>query len=103
MAVRSATEIISSIKEMGLGGEGLENLLEDITDSVNPAESESFKELQSKLEKANRDYQDMRDRYINRFYNGYDKPNDTGYILGQAEQGVIEKTEERDYYNELFE
>lgn len=111
MAVRSSQEIIGSLK--GILGEqtpeGLENLLEDITDSVQAPDMSAYvdKTEYDKVVSERDGYktasEDMRARYINRFYSDYDAPNDKGIIDGAAPQSAIETKEKADHYEDLFE
>lgn len=111
MAVRTAQEIIGSMRD--IFGEqtpdGFVELLEDITDSVgevnlsNYVSKADYDSVVAERDKAVAGEKDMRDRYINRFYNGYDEPNDKGFIMGQASQESIEQEEEVVSYEDLFE
>lgn len=111
MAIRTAQEIIGSVK--GILGEqapeGLENLLEDITDSVQAPDMSAYvaKEDYDKVITERDGYktsaEDMRARYINRFYSDYQAPNDKGIIEGAAMQSKIESKEKIDHYGDLFE
>lgn len=111
MAKRTAQEIIGSMRD--IFGEqtpdGFVELLEDITDSVGDADPENYVSrvdydaVVMQRDDARAAAKDMRDRYINRFYQGYDNPNDRGFIMGQASQEAIEKEEEVVSYEDLFE
>lgn len=111
MAVRSSQEIIGSLR--GILGEqtpeGLENLLEDITDSVQAPDMSAYvdKSEYDKVVEERDGYrtasEDMRARYINRFYSDYQEPNDKGIIEGAAPQAAIESKEKADHYDDLFE
>lgn len=111
MAVRSSQEIIGSLR--GILGEqtpeGLENLLEDITDSVQAPDMSAYvdKSEYDKVVEERDGYktasEDMRARYINRFYSDYQEPNDKGIIEGAAPQAAIEVKEKADHYDDLFE
>lgn len=111
MARRTAQEIIGSMRD--IFGEqtpdGFVELLEDITDSVGEADlsnyvsKDDYEAVVAERDKAVAGEKDMRDRYINRFYNGYDEPNDKGFIMGQASQESIEKEEDVVSYEDLFE
>lgn len=111
MAVRSADEIIGSVR--GILGEqtpeGLENLLEDITDSIQAPDMSAYVS-KAEYDKAiterddfKKSADDMRIRYINRFYSDYNQPGDKGIIEGAAPQGKIENAEKADHYQDLFE
>lgn len=111
MAVRSAQEIIGKVKSIfgEQTPEGLENLLEDITDSIQAPDMNGYVD-KSEYDKvvAERDdfkksAEDMRTRYINRFYSDYNQPGDNGIIEGAVPQGKIENVEKADHYEDLFE
>lgn len=111
MAVRSAEEIIGSVRDI-LGEqtpEGLENLLEDITDSIQVPDMSAYvnKAEYDKVITERDDFKksadDMRIRYINRFYSDYNQPGDKGIIEGAAPQAKIENAEKADHYEDLFE
>lgn len=108
---RTATELANSVRAM-LGDqtpEGLIEYLEDLTDSVgdfNPAEYVSksdYEAVVTERDTAVAGEKAMRDRYINRFYQGADAPNDKGFIVSEAPQSAIIEKEEGDGYAELFE
>lgn len=111
MAKRSAQEIIGSMRD--IFGEqtpdGYVELLEDITDSVTDVDPaayvsrDDYDTVVAERDKYKADAQDMRDRYINRFYRGYDKENDKGIILSEAPQSQIEEEEKTVTYEDLFE
>lgn len=111
MAVRTASEIINNMKDIfkDQTPEGYVELLEDITDSIPGDNREDYisKEEYDKV-MAERDmwsgkYEDMRSKYINRFYSDYDTPNDKGYINASTAQETLEEDEQEDYYKNLFE
>lgn len=111
MSIRSSKEIIGSLREI-LGDqtpEGLEDLLEDITDSVQSPDMSAYvdKTEYDKIVEERDGYktasEDMRARYINRFYSDYDEPGNKGFIDGAAPQAVIETKEKADHYGDLFE
>lgn len=108
---RTAAEISNTLK--GMFGEqtpeGYLELLEDIADSVgvdSPGDMVSREDYDAVVADRDRyqaDAQAMRDRYINRFYEGYNAPNDTGLILSETKQQNLEDEEENLSYESLFE
>lgn len=106
---RTAQELSTSLK--GMFGEqtpeGYLELLEDIADSVTDTGDmvtrEEYDRVVGERDRYQQDAKDMRDRYINRFYTGYDAPNDKGYIMGEIPQEDIEKEEKATTYADLFE
>lgn len=111
MARRTAQELIGSVR--GILGEqtpeGYMELLEDITDSVSEVDMsgyvsrEDYEKAVADRDAAIAGEKAMRDRYINRFYDGYDAPNDQGFINSSSPQSRIEEDEEDLSYESLFE
>lgn len=111
MAVRTAQEIVGRMRD--IFGEqtpdGYVELLEDITDSVGVADSGAYvsradyQTVLAERDSARAKEQDMRTRYINRFYNDYNEPNDKGFIFGETSQQTLENEEEDLSYESLFE
>lgn len=111
MARVTAENLISRLKE--IVGENPPDaylgVLEDITDSVSDVNMDEYvnrSELEAMTQErdeaiASRD--DMRSRYINRFYSNYDETNNKGYIMGEVSQGAIEEEEKTITYDDLFE
>lgn len=106
---RSAQELSNTLK--GMFGEqtpeGYLELLEDIADSVQDTgdmvSKSDYDSVVAERDTARADAKAMRDRYINRFYEGYNAPNDKGIILGETPQGELETEEEDLSYESLFE
>lgn len=104
---RNATEIIDAIKKIAKEGsdDDFVSLVEDISDSIiddvvpKADYQKAVDEAKKYLDQAN----DYRDRYINRFYDGYDEANSKGYIAGAVPQEKIEKDEKAIRYDDLFE
>ena len=67
MAKYSAEDLSSRINELELDDEVKISLMEDITDSVSPDESEELAALKSELEKAKADYEELKEKYKARF------------------------------------
>lgn len=111
MAKRTASELIEFIRNMGIpeGTAGVENLLEDITDSVGDIDMkqyvkvEDYNQALKERDEAVAGREDLRTRYINRFFSDYNAENDKGYIFSAAPQGEIEKEEKEIKYGGLFE
>lgn len=111
MARRSAQEIIGSMRDIfgEQTPEGYVELLEDITDSVTDVDPaayvsrDDYDTVVAERDKYKAAAKDMRDRYINRFYTGYDKENDKGIVLSEAPQSAIESEEKVVSYEDLFE
>lgn len=110
MAVRSAQEISTSIR--GILGEqepdGLLEILEDVADSIgaDPASYVSkvdYDTAVSERDKYKGMFEDMRTRYINRFYNDYNEPGNVGLIDSSAPQESVQEEEKRVSYDDLFE
>lgn len=111
MAVRTAQEIIGSVRDIfgEQSSDGYLSLLEDITDSIGTTDMsgyvarEEYDKVVGEREAAVTAEKEMRDRYINRFYDGYNAPNDKGFIMSEATQKSVEDKEYADDYDELFE
>lgn len=67
MAKYSAEELSSRINELELDDDVKIALMEDITDSVSPDESEELASLRAELEKAKADYEELKEKYKARF------------------------------------
>lgn len=67
MAKYSAEELSSRINDLELDDDVKISLMEDITDSVSPDESEELANLKAELEKAKADYEELKEKYKARF------------------------------------
>ena len=67
MAKYSAEELSSRVNELELDDEVKISLMEDITDSVSPDESEELALVKAELEKAKADYEELKEKYKARF------------------------------------
>lgn len=67
MAKYSAEELSSRINDLELDDDVKISLMEDITDSVSPDESEELASLKAELEKAHADYEELKEKYKARF------------------------------------
>ena len=67
MAKYSAEELSSRINELELDDDVKISLMEDITDSVCPDESEELALVKAELEKAKADYEELKEKYKARF------------------------------------
>lgn len=67
MAKYSAEELSSRLNDLELDDEVKISLMEDITDSVSPDESEELAGLKSELEKVKADYEELKEKYKARF------------------------------------
>ena len=67
MAKYSAEELSSRINELELDDEVKISLMEDITDSVSPDESEELANLKAEVEKAHAEYEELKEKYKARF------------------------------------
>lgn len=106
---RTAQELSNTLKGMfgEQSPEGYLELLEDIADSVvdtgDMVSREDYNKVVEERDRYQGEAKDMRDRYINRFYTGYDAPNDKGYVMGETAQEDIEEEEKMVTYDDLFE
>ena len=67
MAKYSAEELSSRINDLELDDEVKISLMEDITDSISPDESEELASIKSELEKSKADYEELKEKYKARF------------------------------------
>lgn len=67
MAKYSAEELSSRVNELELDDDVKISLMEDITDSVTPDESEELAGVRAELEKAKADYEELKEKYKARF------------------------------------
>ena len=67
MAKYSAEELSSRANDLELDDEVKISLMEDITDSVSPDESEELASVRAELEKAKADYEELKEKYKARF------------------------------------
>lgn len=67
MAKFSAEELSSRVNELELDDDVKISLMEDITDSVSPDESEELASIKAELEKAHADYEELKEKYKARF------------------------------------
>ena len=67
MAKYSAEELSSRINDLELDDDVKISLMEDITDSVSPDESEELASIKAELEKAKADYEELKEKYKARF------------------------------------
>ena len=67
MAKYSAEDLSSRINELELDDDVKISLMEDITDSVSPDESEELAGIKAELEKSKADYEELKEKYKARF------------------------------------
>ena len=67
MAKYSAEELSSRINELELDDDIKISLMEDITDSVSPDESEELAEIKAELEKKAAELEELKEKYKARF------------------------------------
>ena len=67
MAKYSAEELSNRVNELELDYDVKISLMEDITDSVTPDESEELASLKAEVEKTKADYEELKEKYKARF------------------------------------
>lgn len=67
MAKYSAEELSSRINELEIDDDVKISLMEDITDSISPAESEELAKLQAEIENTAKELSDLKEKYKARF------------------------------------
>ena len=72
MAKFSAEELSARINDLELDDEVKISLMEDITDSITPEESEELKTLKTEMEDLKGKYEDVKAKYKERFYTATD-------------------------------
>lgn len=72
MAKFSAEELSSRINELELDDDVKISLMEDITDSVTPDESEELESLKAEIEKTRGELEELKEKYKARFLKAVD-------------------------------
>ncbi len=105
MSVRTKQEILEAVSKLGIEGDGVTALMEDISDSFveGGVSRDEYDKMAKERDDAKKSADDYRQRYIDRFYKNYDSPDSKGYINSTAEQETIEKDEKDITYEDLFE
>lgn len=67
MAKYSAEELSSRINELELDDDVKISLMEDITDSISPAESEELAAIKAEIEKKDAEIEELKEKYKARF------------------------------------
>lgn len=67
MARYSAEELSGRINELELDDDVKISLMEDITDSITPEESEELSSLKAEVEKTKAEYEELKEKYKSRF------------------------------------
>ena len=67
MAKYSAEDLSSRINDLELDDEVKISLMEDITDSISPDESDELSSLKAEIEKVKAEYEDLKQKYKERF------------------------------------
>lgn len=73
MAKYSAEDLSSRINDLELDDEVKISLMEDITDSVSPDESEELASLKAELEKKSAELEELKEKYKARFLKAVDE------------------------------
>ena len=93
MAKYSAEELSSRVNDLELDDEVKISLMEDITDSVSPDESEELASLKAELEKANADYEELKEKYKARFLKAVESDEEEKVEEDLEEKEVIDVKE----------
>ena len=88
MAKFSAEELSSRINDLELDDDVKISLMEDVTDSVSPDESEELTSLKVELEKAKADYEELKEKYKARFLKAVE--------ADESEESESEELEEKE-------
>lgn len=73
MAKYSAEDLSSRINELELDDDIKISLMEDITDSVSPDESEELSSLKAEIEKKDAEIEELKEKYKSRFLKAVEK------------------------------
>lgn len=93
MAKYSAEELSSRVNDLELDDEVKISLMEDITDSVSPEESEELASVKSELEKAKADYDELKEKYKARFLKAVESEEEKEVEEDLEEKEVIDVKE----------
>lgn len=93
MAKYSAEELSSRVNDLELDDEVKISLMEDITDSVSPDESEELASVKSELEKAKADYDELKEKYKARFLKAVESEEEKEVEEDLEEKEVIDVKE----------
>lgn len=95
MAKYSAEELSSRINDLELDDEVKISLMEDITDSVSPDESEELANLKAEIEKAHAEYEELKEKYKARFLKAVESDEDVKEVEDEdlEEKEVIDVKE----------
>ena len=89
MAKYSAEELSSRINDLELDDEVKISLMEDITDSVSPDESEELASIKAELEKKSAEVEELKEKYKARFL----KASETEEVKDEVEDEDLEEKE----------
>ena len=89
MARYSAEELSGRINELELDDDVKISLMEDITDSITPEESEELSSLKAEVEKVKAEYEELKDKYKARFLK----------VVESEEKEDVEEDLEENYAN----
>ena len=93
MAKYSAEELSSRINELELDDDVKISLMEDITDSVSPDESEELAGLKAEIEKAHADLEELKEKYKSRFLKAVESDEEKEDTEDLEEKEVIDVKE----------
>lgn len=93
MAKFSAEELSSRINDLELDDDVKISLMEDITDSVSPDESEELASVRAELEKAKAEYEELKEKYKARFLKAVESEEEEKSEEDLEEKEVIDVKE----------
>ena len=93
MAKYSAEELSSRVNDLELDDDVKISLMEDITDSVSPDESEELAGIKAELEKAKADYDELKEKYKARFLKAVESDEEEKEVEDLEEKEVIDVKE----------
>lgn len=89
MAKYSAEELSSRVNELELDDEVKISLMEDITDSVSPDESEELAGIKAELEKTKADYEELKEKYKARFLKAVESDEEEKKVEDDLEEKEV--------------
>lgn len=93
MAKYSAEELSSRINDLELDDDVKISLMEDITDSVSPDESEELAEIKAELEKKAAELEELKEKYKARFLKAVESDEEKEDTEDLEEKEVIDVKE----------
>ena len=85
----SREELSSRINDLEIDDDVKISLMEDITDSISPDESEELTRLKTEMEDLKGKYEDVKAKYKERFYTATESPNKEDFKEEELEEKKV--------------